>query len=188
MGYALEYSMNHSESAYCCIYCKPKITLYLSTDRYDGICQNCIGLLAIQAVFRSKYYKHSFSLFKGGYFKHDRMAIELDQSGKGIDQYYDYRHDGIVEWDTWIKDDIAQNLLSRANQWYDKFKLNTYSTIGDEIAVYVLRFWHKKSLVDVSFSSPRYWSRQGGSELHEFSVIWNTLKEQGGNDDELAAI
>lgn len=181
--------MDNSESAYCCMYCSPKITLYFSTDKYDGICQNCIGLLAIQAVFKSKSYKHSFSLFKDGYFKQDRMVIELDRKGEAIDRYYDYLHNGIVEWDTWIgKDDLIQELLSRAKQWYDKFKFKTYPTIEDEVGAYVLRVWNETSLVTTSVSSPKYWSRQGASELGEFSAIWNTLKEQGRDDDELTAI
>jgi hypothetical protein len=180
--------MKNSESAYCCIYCRPKITLYLSTDKYDGICQNCIGLLAIQAIFKSTSYKHSFSLFKGGYFKQDRMAIKLDQKGEAIDQYYEYLHNGPVEWDTWLKDDLASELLSRAKQWYDEFGEKKYPIVSDEIGVYMLRFWNEKSLVTISVSSPGCWSRKGAYEMNEFSAIWNTLKERGGNDDELAAI
>lgn len=129
--------MDNSESAYCCMYCSPKITLYFSTDKYDGICQNCIGLLAIQAVFKSKSYKHSFSLFKDGYFKQDRMVIELDRKGEAIDRYYDYLHNGIVEWDTWIgKDDLIQELLSRAKQWFQiVIAIAIHSLIGGASAL-----------------------------------------------------
>ncbi|MBD2451055.1 hypothetical protein H6G76_28785 [Nostoc sp. FACHB-152] len=116
------------------------------------------------------------------------MVVILSQEGKAIDQHYDYLHDAGGEWDTWITGNLPQELLFCAKKWYNEFKFKTYPTVGNEIEVYLLRFWNENSLVEISVNSPKYWIRQGASELHNFSVIWNTLKKQGGNDDELAAI
>lgn len=179
--------MSDLNSPYCCMYCIPKITLYFSTDKYDGICQNCINLLAIQAVFRSKLYKHSFSLFKDGYFNHQRFTLKLNQQGEVIEQEYDYCRDGVnTWWDSWINDELPKELASRARKWYEEFKPKSYQAISDEI--YILRFWSEKSLVDISVSSPNYWRRQDASELHEFSEIWNTLMELGVEDVELKKV
>jgi hypothetical protein len=153
--------------------------LYFSTDKYDGICQNCIGLLAIQAILRRKSDNYIFSLFKDGYFRQQKRSIELDQEGEAIDYSLWFN------WDTWLKYELSQELSSRAKQWYDEFKFKTYPTIEDEIGVYVLRFWNEKSLVTISVSSPKYWTKQSASDLHEFAAIWNTLIEQGRDEDEL---
>jgi hypothetical protein len=179
--------MRNSENAYCCVYCIPKVTLYFSTDKYDGICQNCINLLAIQAVFRGKFYKHIFSLFKDGYFNHQRFTFKLDRHGEIIDNEYYFLREGITRpWDSWKNNELPQKLVSRVEKWQKKFKPNKYQSTNEDI--YYLRFWSNSLLIDISVPSPNCLNDQDASELYEFSDIWNTLMELGIEDVELNRI
>lgn len=160
----------------------------MSTDKYNGICQNCIRLLAVQAVFRTKLSKSSLSLFRDGYFKHEKLAFELSQQGEIIDQYFDYYRDDIVEWDTWIRGKLPQELQFRAARWYEEFKPKRRYEAIHEFEVYTLRFWVGKSLIDLLVSSPTRWLKQGATELNEFIEIWNILKNQGAENFDLKKI
>lgn len=112
----------------------------------------------------------------------------MSQQGEIIDQYFDYCREDIVEWDTWIRGELPQELQFRAARWYEEFKPKRRYEVIHQFEVYTLRFWVGKSLIDLSVSSPRRWIKQGATELNEFIEIWNILKNQGAENFDLKKI